>query len=194
MSLNDNCYQLTNPHLTMRHGKAWVMPGYLDLLQRAITGSTHNGATSGREVSLPISAGALALQQDIDREARQLHAKVFGNGNYGTTRDKVRIWGQYSVAADYRDLEDATGRWIRQIDGLVNTVQPQRRLTLNCPACNTLYHEGKAALQVNCYNPDGTLKHIGTWTAECLACEAMWDQDAMTWLIRSLKASSGEGA
>lgn len=192
MSLSDNVHRLVNPHLTMgADGKPYAVPALLDQLDRAITGDTHNGNSSGNDVSLPISAGALALQQDIDRQACIMHAEIFGQVPHGL-KAMLRWWDAYVLDVtdeQFKALENTTKKWVEDILNLVNPTRPPRRLTLKCPACSTLYHQGKPALQVHCYDPiDGHMTHIGTWTADCRACEAFWPPEQMPWLIRALTA------
>jgi hypothetical protein len=191
MSLADNVHRLTRPHLTLGpDGKPYAVMALLDQLDRAITASERNGSGGGGE-SLPISAGALALQQDILQEAAGIHM-CWGMPDKDIAA-MVKTWPR-KTPIEGVDLEKVTAKWIERILEIVAPTKPPRRLTLPCPSCSTLYHEGKPALQVHCYDADGYMLHIGYWTADCRACGAGWPTENMPWLIRALTAQEAEAS
>lgn len=191
MSLADNCHRLANTHLTLDdEGTPKRVPSLLSQLDTAVTTSAHRGTPSA-DVSLPISTAALSLMQDIDREARWIQFKLTGTSG-GKLDAILREWPTVDwVLAEDDPREQKTTAWVHAITAIVAPTKPPRRLTLPCPACSTLYHtDGKPALQVHCWTPEGTLAAPGLWTAECRACEALWGTDAMAWLIRALESEA----
>ena len=193
MSLADNCHRLANTHLTMTEGTPKRVPSLLAQLDTAITTSAHRG-TPDSGTSLPISTAAMSLLQDIDREARWIQFKLTGKTG-GKLDEIIRGWPRIDwLLAEDDPREPKTTGWVVAITQIVAPTQPPRRLTLPCPACSTLYHtDGKPALQVHCWTPDGALSSPGEWTAECRACEALWDgPEAMAWLIRALESEPTE--
>ncbi|MGN6722765.1 MAG: DUF7341 domain-containing protein [Marmoricola sp.] len=188
MSLRDNCHRLCREHLTMGPKGPISVPALLDQLEAAVTANEHgSGGTSGG-VALPIGEGALALLQDIEHGARE-HQHELIPSFAGTLKAVIESWAVEDINAEWMAfLEHVTLDWIDAINAIVAPTKPPRKLTLPCPACSVLYHEGKPALRVHCWDEDGGMLKIWQWTAECVGCGAGWPPEQMGWLVKAVHA------
>lgn len=190
MSLQTQVHELTREHLvTTPDGQLVGNPALLDQLSDAVTAETRAGSAGGNAgVSLPIGEGALALLQDIEREARRHQHELIPSFT-GTLKAVIQSWTIEPINGEWHAyLERVTLEWIDRINGIISPVKPPRKLHRPCPSCGVLYggDDHKPGLLLYCWGEDGTMLPPGQWTAECIHCEAAWGPTELTWLTRAL--------
>ena len=189
MTIAVNVNRLVRTHLTTGPNNVPVkVPALLEQLNEAV-GEKRAGAGAAGGSPLPISAAAVSLRQDIERELRQHQHERVGN-SVGTTVGILHAWA--TLDGEWGDyLEHVTRDWCDQITALITPVKPPRRLHRPCPSCGVLYggDSMKPGLQVHCWAEDETMLPPGEWTADCQHCGAAWGAEQIRWLIQSVAAA-----
>lgn len=193
MSLNDNAYRLTRPHLTNISGTLAERPALLDELTSAAKPGNDGAAGGSSGAFVPVNVSAIALLQDIEREARDHHRELTGAAT-GKLADIIRTWAVDSINAEwYAFLERVTLGWIDRIENLLRPAKPRRKMMLPCPSCGQTFHgpERAVCLTVNCWGDDERMTHPAQWDVRCESCGAQWTGDTLKWLLAALQT---EGA
>lgn len=189
MTLRDNIHQLTSEHLTLADRKPVKVPALLDQLEGAVT-EKRAGAAGGNGTPIPVSADALALLQDIDREARDHQYEMVAHESRCSLRTLLGMWANGAVTTPEWEafLEHVTLDWCDRISAMLSTAKPPRKIHRPCPACGVLYggEERKPGLHLHCWDEDGGLAKPGDWRCECVHCGAAWDGDELGWLSRAV--------
>lgn len=175
-ALTQSIHELTRPHLPKgaRLGDP-LKPALLDQLREAAKPDRSGGASGGSDApKIPIDAGAISLEQDITRAARDEHYELFGH-DIGTVAALIQAFATTEgLTADY--LARVTAEWCDQITGYLNPTKPPYRPAVPCPACGVLYDaDGNGpGLRVHCWGIDEELLPNGEWSATCIHCDAGW--------------------
>lgn len=183
MTLRLHVDTLINPHLTTGpDGEPTTAEALLDRLEAAVKPETGSGpaASTSSRARIPIDDGALALLQDIDAEARELHDELTGNRT-GTLRGIIRGWACTTPSEEWEAyLGRVTLAWCDRITAYLDPVKVYRP-SVPCPACGARFHgeERRPAVLVEYTNRRGETAHPEQWVMRCSACEAEWTGDAL---------------
>lgn len=175
-ALTQSIHELTRPHLPKgaKLGDP-LKPALLDQLRDAAKPDRSGGASSGSDAPrIPIDAGAISLEQDITRAARDEHYELFGH-DIGTVTALIQAFAEAEgTTADY--LARVTQEWCDQITGYLNPTKPPYRPAVPCPACGVLYDADGVGpgLRVHCWGADDEQLLPRDWRAECIHCGAEW--------------------
>lgn len=192
MSLAQHIHTLTRPHLPSGATiGTQPVPPLLEELDHAVhPAPTGRQSTSRDETPLPISAGAVDLQQTITNQA------VIDLWDMrGITLAKPRALADVIQAFDppvdaewSAYLERITGEWCDSIRGLVNPRKPRYKMHRPCPACGLLFsdNEHTPALSANFWDEYEHMMHPSKWDASCGACGAEWAGDQLQALAPQL--------
>jgi len=171
MNLDQAVHELTRPHkttITRDNGaREYVTEdSLLNQLREAIHSSSSHGGNASNRRSLPLSADALDLFQEISHTAQDLKASRPGIVK-GSVESIIQAWSQSLVYdLDKNQAERIVTKWVTRIRNLLN---PPRRAEIKepCPHCGTrqiINDEGDINLALTMTN--------GTVT--CGACLTEW--------------------
>lgn len=176
MTLTMNVHMLTSPHVARdqqgRYGTA--QPLLKQLTAEAVT----RGESVGSEKPLPIGIKAVALWQDMEREAR--------NHQYARTGDSTG--GLWQITESWRNVEDdewtpylehVTSDWIARITNVIDPPRPRRPLRQPCVACGERWvydADGVRSEAVTAWvwDEEGGIAGADGWDVSCASCSAQW--------------------
>lgn len=190
MTIRDNVHRLTSEHLSLIDGRPVKVPALLDQLDSAAQPGESGSKGSG--APLPINVDAVALYQDIEREARDHQFEMVAHESRCSLRTLLGLWANGAVTTTEWEafLEHATLDWCDRIVALVQPTKPPRRIHRPCPACGVLYggDDRRPGLHLHCWDDDGGMAKPGDWRCECVHCGAAWNGDQLGWLSRAVSA------
>lgn len=175
MTLADNCWRLTNEHKTMGPKGPITVPALLDQLSEAVHPNNGGGVTGGAGARLPVNATALALLQDVEREARESQAELIPTFR-GDLKAIIRSWAVEPINGEWQEyLTNTTREWVKKIDRLLSPIKPYHP-SKPCPACGQRFHgeDNTPTLALTWISQDGDVMHPEEWAMECEACGAEW--------------------
>lgn len=193
-TLTQNVHELTRPHLPAGATlNTEPVPALLDQLRKAVHAeATGRQSTSTDGTPLPLSAGAIDLQQEITKQAAIDLAEMRGMRIAKPCRLEDIIQGLApAVDPDWHAyLERVTLEWVDGINNLVNPKKPRRKIHQPCPSCGVMFvgEERAPALTMNCWDAEEKMMHPSKWDAECAGCGATWVGDELEWLSLSIAA------
>ncbi|GAA1337200.1 DUF7341 domain-containing protein [Arthrobacter roseus] len=186
MSLSQNIHTLTRPHLPAGATlDSKPEPSLLDQLAKAVYDGAKGGKGNGTPI--PISAEVVSIQQDIDRDARDIQHDLTGSST-GTLVGVIQSWADVEDMHWVAFLEHVTMDWVDQIEGIIRPHKPPYRPAVPCPSCDMIYNaDGEGpGMSIHCWGPDDVMLPIGKWTAQCTHCNAGWGPDEMKWVRHAL--------
>ena len=183
MNLKDNIRLLTQPHIGYNHAGKIVKQ---DSLLRQLNKAERTGGTSTTsEKPIPANINAVALAQDILKEAQQHQYEM-----HGTTRGSlwaiILSWQQIEDKEWVAFLEHVTQDWIDAIRNLINPTRPRRPLHQPCASCGNKYTPGEdgkriPALTAWVWNATGeTIAPSENWEVTCSNCGTQWHGKEVT--------------
>lgn len=177
MTLSDNIHQLTNQHLTNRHGRGTVrVVSLLDQLAAAVAPSKGGGPSGSGSVQLPIDTRALDKAMSLEAEARDIQEEMLGTTG-GTLKGIIRSWYPHMLpTAEWAEyLELITDKWVLEITAIV-APPPMYRPSAPCPHCNQLFagEDRQPALAVTYTDETGKVLHPSMWRMVCAGCKTEW--------------------
>lgn len=194
MTLRSLAQELTEPHLTMIGGRIGKVPALLTELREAVSGSTHEGGSSGSKLRILVNADALDLIKQLKDEAQSSYTDRFGQEapsleqcitSIGTT-PHADEWERYFT----NQLQSFKTR----IEAILRPKKMRRLDGQTCPACGqTTYGEDRrTCLYVDCWGDDDeTLRPHQEWTVHCKGCETQWTGvEELKWVLVALSAST----
>ena len=176
MGLADNIHRLTRGHLTGATAEIQRVPSLLDQLEAAVKPDVRGGASSSSAVAkIPINATAMALWQDITREATECQTELIGESSRNV-RAVIRSWIPGAIPAAWEThLAEVTAKWCERIENLINPIKPYHP-SRPCPACGQRFHgpDRTATLSLHWMDLEGNIMHPERWAMDCAACGAQW--------------------
>lgn len=191
--LNSNIHQLLNEHI-VQDGIGGYTPNdpLIEQLAKAVTPDMGGGQSSSGGAKIPVNATAVALQQDIQREAREDYAAMY----FKTPPSLEAIltdWANADLAPEWSAyLERRTGEWCTKINKLLSPLKPYHP-SRPCPSCGDRYHgpDRNPTLSVHWLNQAGDTAHPQEWTMDCGACKATWDGDNLGAIALAMQSKDG---
>lgn len=173
LTLSDNIFRLTRGHLTAAQGGVYRVPSLLDQLEAAFKPNNGGGAGGSAKAGLPINTTAVALWQDIEREATNYQHDLHGTSSRNV-RAVIRSWVALTPSWEAH-LTEATQKWCERIETLINPIKPYHP-NQPCPACGQRFHgpERSTTLSLHWMDTDGNTLHPEEWAMDCAACGAQW--------------------
>ncbi|MEZ2373109.1 hypothetical protein [Arthrobacter sp. RCC_34] len=192
-SLASNIHQLIRPHV-IEDGLGGYTPNepLLVQLQDALKPNNGGGATSAGGAKLPVNATALALQQDIAREATQANVTMTGY-LINNTDQILHAWDTADLTLEWSTyLATLTTTWVNKIQKLISPAKPYHP-SRPCPACGQRFYgeERNPCLSVHWIGTDGQVTHPEDWTMECESCGAEWTGDSLGAIATAMKSREG---
>lgn len=176
MTLPDNIHQLTNQHLTRRHGRKPVrVVSLLDQLAAAVAPSKGGGPSASGAAQLPIDTKALDKAMSIENEARDIQNEMLGVTG-GTLKGIIRSWYPQMVLPAWAEyLELITDKWVLEITQIV-APPPMYRPSAPCPHCGQRFtgDDRQPALAVTYTDETGKVLHPSAWRMVCAGCGTDW--------------------
>lgn len=177
MTLATNVRQLTQHHITYSHTKKIITaPPMLTQLTQAQSGS---GAPTTNERPVPVHLTAIALWQDMEKEARQYRHDMTGDDSGGLW-PIIESWARINDDEWQPFLEHVTLDWIDRINNTIDPPRPRRPLMQPCAACGEKYtpgEDGKRIPAVTAWVWDHhgeNVTSIEKWEVLCSNCGAQW--------------------
>ena len=191
-SLRLNVDTLVNDHLTRAADGALVhAEALLDRLEAAVHPTNGGGAsTQASKAKLPLDAGALALWQDLEREARDNQWEMLATT--GTLRGILRSWAASVPYPGWEDhLAEVTGRMVDRVRAYLDPVKVYRP-SAPCPACGARFHgeDRHPVLSVALESAPGVWLPVTEHVLTCAACSAEWEGEAYRHITTAIKADS----
>lgn len=193
MTLRSLAQELTEPHLKAINGRIGKVPGLLQELREAVSGSTHEGGSSGSKQRILVNADALDLIHDLEREAQQSYHDRFGAEAPSLEQCIITI----GATPHPDDWENHFNYQYQSFKTRIETVirpKKMRRLDgVECPACGmSMFSEDrKTCLYVDCWSDNENLKPVQEWSVHCKGCETQWTGvNELKWVLVALSAST----
>lgn len=190
MNLASLAQELTEPHLKSIGGRIGKVPSLLSELRDAVSGSSSGDSGGGASKQrILVNATALDLLNQIDSEIRSAYSGRYGQGA-PTLETCIELIGKGAHPADWDAWFTAKFDWCKvQIETMLRPKKMRRLDNVMCPSCLQSKHgEDRATcLYLDCYEGEHkTLRHASEWEVHCVACEASWTRDQMSWLLVAL--------
>lgn len=181
----------------------WVIadPLLVQLVQAIANSGGSTAFKSSGGVSLPISAGALDLYQEIEKTTAEqwwaCHLLHHGQGR-GTLAGRLRAWSMAARANQdaLREAEEIICGWVRSITGLL---QPQRTREIigACPGCKQARYRSRnedgevvnAPVLALVYDSDGRPDRV-----VCHWCKQEWQGHDIYVLARIIGGQDGSAS
>ena len=177
MSLKDNIRLLTQPHIGYNHaGKIVKQDSLLTQLNKA---ERIGGTSTTSEKPIPANINAVALAQDILKEAQQHQYEMTGTMR-GSLWAIILSWQQVEDKEWVAFLEHVTQDWIDAIRNLTNPTRPRRPLHQPCASCGNKYtpgEDGKRIPALTAWVWDRAGERIApseNWEVTCSNCGTQW--------------------
>jgi hypothetical protein len=192
VTLRLNVDTLVNDHLTTGPDGSLVhAEALLNRLEAAVHPTNGGGATTqATKAKLPLDAGALALWQDLEREARDNQWEMLATT--GTLRGILRSWAASVPYPGWKDhLTTVTERMVERVRAYLDPVKVYRP-SAPCPACGVRFHgeDRHPVLSVVLESAPGVWLPVTEHVLTCAACGAEWAGEAYMWITRSIRADS----
>lgn len=191
--LKSNIHQLVNEHVVQDHlgGYAPNEP-LLDQLAAAVVPDTGGGQSSSGGPKVPVNVTAVALQQDIQREAREDYEALFIQDTPSLTAI-LEAWAQAKFTDEWEAyLERKTGEWCTKINKLLSPLKPYHP-SRPCPSCGQRYHgeDRNPTLSVHWLTKAGDTAHPQDWKMDCAACKASWEGEGLGAIAFAMQSRDG---
>lgn len=177
MSLASNVRILTQPHVT--YGPTKKITTVKPLLTQLTEADNGNNKPTTNERPVPINLTAIALWQDLTKEAKEYQHEMTGDDT-GELSVIIESW-HHVTDDDWRPfLEHVTLDWIDRINAVITPTRPRRPLMQPCSACGYKYttgEDGKRIPAVTAWVWDGLGEQVAkpdTWEVRCDSCGSQW--------------------
>lgn len=192
MNLKSLAQELTEPHLTMIDGKVGKVPGLLQELREAVSGSNRSGGGGGSDSSkskMLVDAGALELLDHIEKTVRSAYAD-----RYGTIAPSPMTCIQQIGNSEHpTEWQEYFGKEFTQyktdIDAYLRPKKLRRLDNIACPACEQVVYgeQRETCLYADCWADSENLLPIMEWSVSCRSCETKWKGlSEIKWLLVAL--------
>lgn len=149
------------------------------LLTQLSEADRDGGTSTTSERPIPANVNAIALMQDLLREAEEHQYEMTGNDN-GSLWTIIATWETITNTEWANYLEHVTLDWIDRINAIIQPTRPRRPLMQPCSACGEKYapgEDGKRIPAITAWVWDSLgerVSKIDHWDVNCSACGAQW--------------------
>lgn len=193
MTLRSLAQELTEPHLKSIGGRIGKVPSLLSELREAVSGSTHEGGSSGSKLRILVNADALDLIKKLNGEAQGSYADRFGAEAPSLEQCIISI-GETPHPDDW---EIYFTNQLQSFKTRIETIlwpKKMRRLDgQECPSCGqaTYGEDRQTCLYVDCWSDNDNLKPHQEWTIHCKGCQTHWEGvNEIKWVLVALTANN----
>lgn len=190
MTLRSLAQELTTSHMKMISGQIGKVPGLLQELREAVSGSSDTGAGgSSSKARILVNATALDLLNNITDTVRSGYSDRYGQGA-PTLETCVELIGKGEHPADWEAWFTEKFDWAKsEIETMLRPKKLRRLDNIQCPSCEQFVFgdERETCLYADCWMDGETLLPISEWSVICKGCNTEWKgKDEMKWLLVAL--------